>query len=120
VGAAPVLPSAPVRSILFFLLAGLCEIGGGYLVWIWLRERKPLAIGLAGMVVLALYGVVPTFQPPQNGFGRIYAAYGAVFIVLSVLWGWWIDGQRPDLRDGVGALICLAGAAVMMWPRAGT
>lgn len=109
---------APVRSVLFFLLAGLCEIGGGYLVWIWLRERKPLPVGVAGFAVLALYGVVPTLQPPQNGFGRVYAAYGAVFIVLSLLWGWSVDGQRPDLRDAIGSLICLAGAAVMMWPRA--
>jgi small multidrug resistance family-3 protein len=109
-----------VRSILLFLLAGVCEIGGGYLVWIWLHERKPLVVGLAGMIVLALYGVVPTLQPPQNGFGRVYAAYGAVFIVLSLFWGWGVDGQRPDVRDALGALICLAGAVVMMWPRSAT
>lgn len=109
-----------MRSILFFVLAGLFEIGGGYLVWLWLRQQKSVAIGLAGMVVLALYGVVPTFQPAQNGFGRVYAAYGAVFIVLSVFWGWAIDGQRPDARDACGAIVCVLGAAIMMWPRAAT
>ena len=106
-----------LRSAVLFVLAGLFEIGGGYLVWLWLRERRPLLLGLAGMIILALYGVLPTFQPAQHPFGRVYAAYGAVFIALSALWGWWIDGQRPDLRDAVGWAVCLAGAAILMWPR---
>jgi hypothetical protein len=55
-----------VRSILFFVLAGLFEIGGGYLVWLWLREHKSIAVGLAGMVVLALYGVVPPSSPRRT------------------------------------------------------
>jgi small multidrug resistance family-3 protein len=49
----------------------------------------------------------------------VYAAYGAVFIVLSVFWGWLIDRHRPDVRDSIGAAICVAGAIVMMWPRGG-
>ena len=108
---------AIMRSIVLFALAGLLEIGGGYLVWLWLRQQRPVAIGIAGMAILALYGVVPTYQPPEHPFGRVYAAYGAVFIALSALWGWWIDGQRPDGRDAVGTLVCLVGAAIMMWPR---
>ena len=68
---------------------------------------------------MAVYGVIPTFQPVQHPFGRVYAAYGAVFIALSALWGWGVDGQRPDVRDAVGTAVCLAGAAVMMWPRSG-
>ena len=51
-------------------------------------------------------------------FGRVYAAYGGVFVVLSILWGWWVDGVRPDRPEVVGALICLVGVAVIMyWPR---
>lgn len=107
-----------MRAIPLFLLAGLLEIGGGYLVWLWLRERRPLLLGLAGFVALALYGVIPVLQAREHPFGRIYAAYGAVFIVLSVLWGWQIDRQPPDLRDLVGSAICVAGALVLMWPRA--
>ena len=108
-----------MRAALLFLLAGLLEIGGGYLVWLWLRERRPLYLGLAGFLALGLYGVVPVLQARENTFGRVYAAYGAVFIVLSVLWGWWIDNHRPDARDWIGAVICIAGAVVMLWPRAG-
>jgi small multidrug resistance family-3 protein len=106
-----------LKSILLFLGAGVCEIGGGYLVWQWLREHKPMPLGLLGAVVLILYGVVPCFQPANN-FGRVYAAYGGVFVVLSLLWGWKFDGHIPDKPDTWGAIICLIGVAVIMyWPR---
>ena len=101
------------RSALYFLLAGLLEIGGGYLVWLWLREgRSPWIAGI-GAVILALYGVVPTLQPAH--FGRVYAAYGGVFVVMSLLWGWWLDGIRPDRWDFAGGLLCMAGVGVIMY-----
>ena len=98
------------------MLAGLFEIGGGYLVWLWLREGKSVWYALAGAIVLALYGVVPTLQPAH--FGRVYAAYGGVFVVMSILWGWKVDKITPDRFDLIGAVICLAGVSVIMyWPR---
>nr|WP_223173844.1 YnfA family protein [Gloeobacter kilaueensis] len=107
-----------VQSLLYFLLAGLCEIGGGYLVWQWLREGRPFWWGVIGALVLVFYGVVPTLQPVSAGFGRVYAAYGGVFIFLSLLWGWQIDKNPPDRYDLIGAAIALAGAGVIIyWPR---
>ncbi|NTU77921.1 MAG: YnfA family protein [Chloroflexales bacterium] len=107
---------AIAQSLLFFLLAGLCEIGGGYLVWLWLREGKSLWLGVAGGLVLCLYGVIPTLQ--QASFGRVYAAYGGVFIVLSLVWGWQVDQTMPDRYDVIGASIALLGVLVIMyWPR---
>ncbi len=104
------------KSMMLFILAGLCEIGGGYLVWLWLREGKGVWVALLGAVVLILYGVIPTFQPAN--FGRVYAAYGGVFVVLSILWGWKIDGISPDRYDLIGGLICIIGVVVIMyWPR---
>ncbi|GAX76832.1 hypothetical protein CEUSTIGMA_g4278.t1 [Chlamydomonas eustigma] len=101
-----------------FLLAGLAEIGGGWLVWQGIREGKPWYYVLSGCIVLALYGFVPTLQPPGSAFARVYAVYGGVFIVLSYLWGWALDGDRPDVGDGVGASIAIAGVAVAwFWPR---
>jgi small multidrug resistance family-3 protein len=104
---------ALTRSLTLFILAGLLEIGGGYLVWLWLRERRSGICGLAGALALAAYGAVATFQPAH--FGRVYAAYGGVFVVLSLLWGWGVDGRRPDNWDYVGGLLCIAGMAVMMY-----
>lgn len=98
-----------------FVLAGLCEIGGGYLVWGWMREHKPLAWALSGAVVLALYGVVAALQPIPE-FGRVYAAYGGVFIALALAWGVFIDGFRPDRYDLLGAAICVSGVLVMVLP----
>ncbi len=105
------------KSLIYFLLAGLCEIGGGYLVWLWLREGKSLGLGILGGIILFLYGVIPTLQP-QGGFGRIYAAYGGVFIVLSIIWGWKVDQVQPDRYDLIGGAIALLGVLVIMyWPR---
>jgi small multidrug resistance family-3 protein len=104
---------AILRSVGLFALAGLCEIGGGYLVWQWWRNGAPLLIGALGAVVLVLYGIVPTYQPAH--FGRVYAAYGGWFVVLSVLWGAAVDRIQPDRFDLLGAAVCLVGVAVIMY-----
>jgi len=104
------------KSLLFFLVAGLCEIGGGYLVWVWLREGKSVWAGVLGAALLVLYGVIPTLQTAS--FGRVYAAYGGVFIVLSLLWGWQVEKITPDRYDIVGGGIALVGVLIIMyWPR---
>lgn len=102
-----------LTSIALFLAAGLCEIGGGYLVWQWWRHGAPWLIGLAGGAALLLYGIVPTYQ--EAHFGRVYAAYGGVFVILSLAWGWAVDGIAPDRPDLIGSLLCLAGVAVIMY-----
>lgn len=109
------MDSGIVRSVVLFVIAGLCEIGGGYLVWLWLRDHRTAWLGALGGLILFLYGVLPTLQPETASFGRVYAAYGGIFVVLSVLWGWWIDGVRPDRYDILGALIALVGVAVIMY-----
>ena len=103
-----------VRASLLFLIAGLCEIGGGYLIWLWLRSGRSYLLGIAGAAIIVLYGVIPTFQNFPH-FGRVYAAYGGVFVVLSVLWGWGIDGVRPDKFDIIGSAICLGGVSLILY-----
>ena len=102
-----------VKSMLVFILAGFCEIGGGYLVWLWLRESRPVWYGLLGGVILAIYGVVATLQPAN--FGRVYATYGGVFIVMSLLWAWKVDQFVPDRYDMIGALVALVGVAIIFY-----
>jgi small multidrug resistance family-3 protein len=105
-----------LKSLTYFIAAGLCEIGGGYLVWLSLRENRSPWYAIAGAVALVLYGVIPTLQ--HANFGRVYAAYGGVFIVLSILWGWRIDKITPDKFDLIGGAIALAGVLIIMyWPR---
>jgi len=102
-----------LKSTFLFILAGLCEIGGGYLVWLWLKEDKSLWVGAIGLIILGLYGVVATWQ--SANFGRVYAAYGGIFIVLAILWGWKVDGITPDKFDVIGGAIALLGMAVIMF-----
>lgn len=101
------------KSLFYFILAGLCEIGGGYLIWLWLRQDKSFWFGLLGAVLLTVYGIIPTLQ--ATNFGRIYAAYGGVFILLSLLWGWQVDKTVPDKFDLIGGLIAIAGVLVIMY-----
>jgi small multidrug resistance family-3 protein len=101
-----------------FVLAGLCEIGGGCLVWGWMRDHKPLPWALLGAAVLATCGAVAALQPITE-FGRVYAAYGGVFIALSLASGIIVDGFRPDKLDLVGAAICVVGVMVMVAPPRG-
>lgn len=108
-----------LRAVALFALAGLAEIGGGYLMWRWLRVDAAWWVGALGGVVLAGYGVIPTLQQ-ESSFGRVYAAYGGVFVVASLLWGWFVDGKRPDRWDSLGALVVGLGVAVIFFAPRGS
>lgn len=102
-----------LKSIPIFILAGFCEIGGGYLIWLWLKEDRPWWFGLLGGLTLALYGVVTTWQ--TSNFARVYATYGGVFIVMSIVWAMKFDNYSPDKYDIVGALIALLGVSIIYY-----
>ncbi|MCX0398617.1 YnfA family protein [Clostridium perfringens] len=104
-----------IKSIFYFLLAGVFEIGGGYLIWLWLRQGKGLIYGIIGALTLILYGIIPTLQPENSNFGRVYATYGGIFIVLSILWGWKVDNIIPDKFDLIGGFIALIGILIIMY-----
>jgi small multidrug resistance family-3 protein len=104
-----------IKSLIYFIIAGVFEIGGGYLVWLWLREGKGIIYGVAGALILVLYGIIPTLQPQNASFGRVYATYGGIFIVLSILWGWQVDKVVPDKIDLIGGLIALIGVGIIMY-----
>lgn len=103
----------PAISLALFFLAALFEIGGGYLVWLWLRENRGVTLGLLGGLTLAIYGIIPTLQPAH--FGRVYAAYGGIFIVSSLIWGAFVDKKNPDKYEIIGALIALSGVLIMFY-----
>lgn len=103
-----------LRSLLLFAVAAVAEIGGAYLVWLGIRDDRGWPWVVAGGLGLALYGLIATFQP-ESAFGRVFAAYGGIFIVGSILWGVVFEGFRPDRWDLAGAAICLVGMAVIMY-----
>jgi small multidrug resistance family-3 protein len=103
-----------LRSIPLFLLAGLAEIGGCWLVWQGVREHRGVLFMGAGVLALGAYGFVVTLQPDTH-FGRLLAAYGGVFVAGSLAWAMLMDGFRPDRFDLIGAALCLCGVAVIMY-----
>lgn len=102
------------RALGLFALAAIAEIGGGWLVWQWLRVDRPWPFGLLGALVLLLYAVIHTWQH-EAAFGRIYVAYGALFIVIALLWAYWLDDWQPDRWDLAGAALSLIGVMVIMF-----
>lgn len=103
-----------LRSLGLFTLAAIAEIGGAWLIWQGVRQRRGLIYIGAGVVALGLYGFFATLQPSPH-FGRILAAYGGIFVAGSLAWGIIFDGFRPDRYDIIGAAICLLGVAVIMY-----
>jgi small multidrug resistance family-3 protein len=102
-----------ISSFGLFVLAALLEIGGGYLVWKWLREKKTIIVAIIGGVILFIYGIIPTLQP--SNFGRVYAAYGGIFVVMAVVWGLMIDKKKPDRYEIIGGIIVLIGASIIFY-----
>jgi small multidrug resistance family-3 protein len=102
-----------VSTFALFIVAAIAEIGGGYLVWLWLREKRKILFGLTGGLILFVYGIVPTLQP--SNFGRVYAAYGGIFVVMAIIWGLIIDKKRPDMYEIIGGIIVLLGASIIFY-----
>lgn len=97
-----------------YIGAALAEIAGCFAFWAWLRLDKPLWWLLPGVASLCLFAWLLTLVESEHA-GRAYAAYGGVYIVASLIWLWLVEGSRPDRWDVLGASICLAGAAVIIW-----
>jgi small multidrug resistance family-3 protein len=101
-------------TLFLYPLAAIAEIGGCYAFWAWARlGRSPLWL-IPGIVALLLFAWLLTCVP-TDAAGRAFAAYGGVYIVASVAWLWLMDGVRPDRSDALGAVIALAGAAIILF-----
>ncbi|MDF7776538.1 YnfA family protein [Sphingomonas sp. AOB5] len=99
---------------LVYILAALAEIGGCFAFWAWLRLGKSPLWLVPGVISLALFAWLLTLVP-SDAAGRAYAAYGGVYIAMSLLWLWTIEGMRPDRWDLAGSAICVVGACVILF-----
>ena len=95
-----------------FAVTALTEIVGCYLPYLWLREGKSHWLLLPAACSLALFAWLLTLHPAAAG--RVYAAYGGVYVTVAIAWLWIVDGIRPDRWDCLGVALCLAGMAVIM------
>jgi small multidrug resistance family-3 protein len=100
---------------LIYAASALAEIAGCFSFWAWLRLGRSAAWLAPGMLSLALFAWLLTLVP-STAAGRSYAAYGGVYVAASIMWLWIVEGQRPDRWDVAGALVCLAGTAIILLP----
>ncbi|UOO81320.1 YnfA family protein [Uruburuella testudinis] len=101
-----------LKTLLLFAATALAEIIGCYLPYLWLRQQAPVWLLLPAAASLALFAWLLTLHPTASG--RVYAAYGGVYVCMALLWLWLADGVRPTSTDILGAALCLAGMAVIM------
>jgi small multidrug resistance family-3 protein len=101
-------------TFLIYAGAALAEIAGCFSFWAWLRLGKSLGWIAPGMMSLALFGYLLTLVDSAAA-GRAYAAYGGIYIIASLLWLWIAEGHRPDRWDLSGGVVCLLGAAMIIF-----
>jgi small multidrug resistance family-3 protein len=103
------------RVAFYFLLfiAAVFELAGCDSFWRWLHERRTWLWMVPGILAYVAYGALQARQP--QGFGRVYAMYGGVFVAASVGWGWLREGNRPDTGDLVGSAVCILGSLIIQW-----
>ncbi len=102
-----------IQALLLFVVTALAEIVGCWLPWLWLRRDGSAWLLLPAAASLALFAWLLTLHPTASG--RIYAAYGGVYVSVALCWLWAVDGIRPTRWDMAGVALCLAGMAVIMY-----
>jgi len=107
-----------VRSALVYVLAAICEIGGCFAFWAWLRQGRSALWTIPGVLALVAFAWLLTRVEAQAA-GRAFAAYGGIYILSSIVWMRTVEQVRPDRWDLIGMAVCLLGAAIILFgPRA--
>ena len=102
-----------IKTLGLFILTALAEIIGCYLPYLFLKEDKSVCLLLPAAVSLGVFAWLLTLHP--HTAGRVYAAYGGVYISVALMWLWAVDSVRPTITDFVGVGVCLIGMAIIMF-----
>jgi small multidrug resistance family-3 protein len=100
-----------LKVSLLFAITAVAEIVGCYLPWLVLRQDKPAWLLIPAALALALFAWLLTLHPAAAG--RTYAAYGGMYITVALAWLYWVDGVALTRWDAAGAVIALAGMAII-------
>lgn len=103
-----------MKSLLWYLIAAVGEIGGCFAFWAWLPMHRSPLWTIPGLIALVLFALALT-RVDSASVGRVYAAYGGIYILSSLLWLWAIENTRPDHWDVFGATVCLIGAGIILF-----
>jgi small multidrug resistance family-3 protein len=103
-----------MRSLFWYSIAALGEIGGCFSFWAWLRMHKSPLWTIPGVAALIVFALALT-RIDASYAGRAYAAYGGIYIVAALIWLWAAENTRPDRWDLAGATVCLLGAGIILF-----
>lgn len=102
-----------IKTLTLFLSTAVAEILGCYLVYLWLREGKSFLLVIPAAISLAVFAWLLTLHP--SAAGRVYAAYGGVYVSAAIVWLWTVEGIRPTNWDFLGAAVTLLGMSIIMF-----
>ena len=102
-----------LKTVGLFFVTAFTEIVGCYLPYLWLREGKTIWLLVPGALSLSAFAWLLSLHP--TAAGRVYAAYGGVYILMAILWLWAVDGIRPTAWDIAGSAVALVGMAIIMF-----
>lgn len=101
-----------LTTTLLFTITAIAEITGCYLPLLWLKGRAPVWVLAPAALALALFVWLLTLHPIAAG--RVYAAYGGVYVATAIAWLWFVQGLRPTLWDVVGVSVAILGMAIIV------
>ncbi len=101
-----------MKVLLLYVGTALAEIIGCYLPYLWLKQNKPVWLLIPAALSLALFAWLLTLH--ETAAGRVYAAYGGIYIGVAIIWLWAVDGVRPTAWDAAGVAVALAGMAIIV------
>lgn len=102
-----------LKTVGLFLITAVAEIVGCYFPYLWLREGKTVWLLVPAALSLAVFAWLLSLHP--TAAGRVYAAYGGVYIFTAIFWLWAVDGIRPTIWDVAGSTVALIGMAIIMF-----
>ena len=102
-----------LKTLFLFLITAVAEIIGCYLPYLWLKEGKSIWLLVPAATSLALFAWLLSLHPAAAG--RVYAAYGGVYVFVAIVWLWLVDGIKPTTWDVVGSMVALVGMAIIMF-----
>jgi small multidrug resistance family-3 protein len=104
-----------LKTLSLFSITAVAEIVGCYLPYLWLKEGRSAWLLVPAAISLVLFVWLLTLHP--QAAGRVYAAYGGVYISVALMWLWVVDAIRPAITDWIGVAVCLVGVLVIMFGR---
>ena len=102
-----------LKTVGLFVITAIAEIVGCYLPYLWLKQDRSVLLLVPAAFSLAAFAWLLTLHP--HAAGRVYAAYGGIYISVALMWLWAVDSVRPTITDWVGVGVCLLGMAIIMF-----